>query len=191
MTKTARRIGIPSICNSSTVPKTHRSPRQKIAHRLNDGFRLLEMWQVRCLVDEFDPRSGNSLGKLLRISRRDDAVRVAPDDERRRANAMNAVLESSIRDRPDKLAGASKRPVELCQRVDARLRIFGTSKKRRAASPSGSANSARRRTLSLRTIQFLTGWSSRHSPTGSIRMSWPTSSGVTAAISAASNAPNE
>src|SRR4051812_7943314 len=81
------------------------------------------MWQVRSVVDEFDPRSGNSFGKFLRISRRDDTVRVAPDDERRRADAMNAVLESSIRDRPDKLAGACKRPVELCQRVDARLRI--------------------------------------------------------------------
>src|SRR5712671_3422449 len=106
-----------------TVPETHRSSRQKITHHLNNSFRLLKMWQVRCLVDEFDARSGNSLGKLLGVSRRDDAVRVAPDDERRRANAMNAVLESSIRDRPDKLAGASKRPVELCQRVDARLRI--------------------------------------------------------------------
>ena len=122
MHKTARMVDIPSICNSP-CPETQRSPRQKIAHRLNDGFRLLEMWQVRCLVDEFDPRSGNSLGKLLRIGRRDDAIRVAPDDERRRADAMNAALESAVRDRPDEFAGACKRPDELCQRVDARLRI--------------------------------------------------------------------
>src|SRR5690349_11551813 len=82
------------------------------------------MWQVRRLVDELDPRAGNSLGELLGVSRRDNAVGVAPDDERRRADAMNAVLESSIRDRPDKFAGAGKRPVELRQRVDACLRIF-------------------------------------------------------------------
>ena len=122
MHKTARMVDIPSICNSP-CPETQRSPRQKIAHRLNDGFRLFEMWQVRCLVDEFDPRSGNSLGKLLRIYGRNNAVRVTPDDERRRANAVYAVLESAVRDRPNKFAGAGERPVELCQRVDARFRI--------------------------------------------------------------------
>ena len=62
---------------------------------------------------------------------------------------------------------------------------LGTSKKRCAASPSGSANSDGRRALSLRIIQFLTGRSSRHSPTGSISTRRPTDFGAAAANSAA------
>ena len=68
---------------------------------------------------------------------------------------------------------------------------LGTSKKRRAASPSASAKSEGRRTLSLRIIQFFTGASSRHKPTGSISTSRPTDFGAEAANSAASRPPKE
>src|SRR5215218_6828205 len=81
------------------------------------------MRQGSSVVDELDARSRNSFGKLLRIYRRNNTIRLTPEDERRGANAVYAVLESAIGDRPNKLAGASERPVELCQRVDARFRI--------------------------------------------------------------------
>ena len=41
-------------------------------------------------VDQFDLRAGNALGELLGVNRRDDAVGIAPDDQRRRGDAMDA-----------------------------------------------------------------------------------------------------
>jgi hypothetical protein len=55
-------------------------------------------------IDKLDPRAGNPPGKLLGIGRRNDAVRLAPDDQRRRRNAVRVLVEAAIGDRPDELA---------------------------------------------------------------------------------------
>src|SRR4051794_28487654 len=81
------------------------------------------MRQGGSLFDELDARPRKFLCKLLRIYRRNNAICLTPEDECRGANAVYAVLESAIRDRPNELAGASERPVELCQRVHARFMI--------------------------------------------------------------------
>ena len=59
-------------------------------------------------------------------------------------------LKAAVGDRPDEFAGAGLRPDEL-RRAPRRARAgsAGTSKKRRAASPSGSANSDALRAASL------------------------------------------
>jgi hypothetical protein len=95
------------------MPKTHRSAGKKTAHRLHHRLGLLEMGKVSSPVDEFGTRSGNSPGEFLRIGQRDDAVRLAPDDQRRRCNAVDAILKSAIGDRPDELAGAGQASVIL------------------------------------------------------------------------------
>ena len=181
-------------CRQDTSPGSGiaASAAEKGAHRLDHGLGLFEMRQVAGLVDQLDLRAGDALGELLRIGRRDDAVGLAPDDQRRRRDAVNAVLEAAVGDRPDELAGAGLRPDELRQRVDARVRIARDVEEALAPPrPSGSANSERRRALSLSSIQFLTGRSSRHSPTGSISTSRPTDFGAAAANSAATSPPNE
>src|SRR3954464_59390 len=81
--------------------ETDRSRREKTAHPRKHSFRLLEMRQVRGLVDQLNARAGNRFGEVLRIGRRDDAVLLAPDDQRRCRNTMNAMLQAAIRDRPD------------------------------------------------------------------------------------------
>ena len=59
------------------------------------------------------------LGKLLRINRRDDAIGLAPDDQRRRGDAVAALGKAAVGDRPDELAGAGLRPDELRLGLDA------------------------------------------------------------------------
>ena len=77
------------------------------------------MRQMTGLVDEHDPCAGNGIGKFPRVGRINDAIGSAPDNQRRRRHAVNAILESAIGDRPDELAGAGLGPDELCQRINA------------------------------------------------------------------------
>ena len=44
------------------------------------------------LVDRLDLGAGDALGELLRIGRRNDAVGLAPDDQGRRGDAVDAML---------------------------------------------------------------------------------------------------
>src|SRR6266478_7046024 len=95
------------------------SAAQEGAYHLRHRLRTFEMRQVTSLLDEFDPCVGDSSSKLLSISRRDDAVGRAPDDERRRRNPVSVPAESAIGDRPDEFTRAGLRPDELRERVDA------------------------------------------------------------------------
>src|SRR5262249_37770378 len=80
---------------------------------------MFEVWQVAGVVDELHPGIGDSSGKLLSINRRDDAIGRAPDDERRRRNAVSVLAKSAIGDRPDEFTRTGLRPDELRERVDA------------------------------------------------------------------------
>ena len=82
---------MPSRHQSRSGDGAPRQPPRKRAHRLHHRLRLFEVRQVSGLVDQLDPRAGNPLRELLRIGRRDDAVRLAPDDQRRRRNAVRAL----------------------------------------------------------------------------------------------------
>ena len=86
------------------------------------------------VIDQVDPRTGNSLGKFVRILWRDDAVRLAPYDQRRRGDAVNAIFEPAVGNRPDELTGAGLCPDELRERVDALRGIARNTTKRRAAA---------------------------------------------------------
>src|SRR5580698_3995378 len=96
---------------------------QKIQHRLRDRLRLLKLGQVTGLRDHLHAGSSDSFGEFLGVTRRDDAIGVAPDDQRRRGDPMNATLEPAVGHRPNKLAGAGLRPDELRQHFDALARI--------------------------------------------------------------------
>src|SRR5262245_16867104 len=97
--------------------------RQKIAHDLADVVWILQMRQVTGVVDQPDPCAADRFGELLGISRIDDAVGFAPNDQRRCRDAVDAVLQSAVGDRPDELAGAGLRPDEFCERVNALVGI--------------------------------------------------------------------
>jgi len=82
---------------------------------------------VTGLRDHLHAGSSDSFGEFLGVTRRDDAIGVAPDDQRRRGDPMNATLEPAVGHRPNKLAGAGLRPDELRQHFDALARIFDPS----------------------------------------------------------------
>ena len=162
--------------------------RQRLEHRV----RLLELRQVAGARDHLDPRARNLLRKLLRIDRRDDAVGVAPDDQRRRGDAVAALAKAAVGDRPDEFAGAGLRPDEL--RLASRRARRRRPARRRSASPprcrdrrtattgascwAGSSSSAP-------DDRQATGRPDRSAPGGR-----PTSA-LAAAISAASRPPKE
>jgi hypothetical protein len=150
------------------------------------------MRQVTGLVDEFNPRSDNGLGELLRVGRRNDAIGFAPDDQRRRRNSVDTVLKSAVGDRPDELAGTGLCPNELRERVDTLAGIARHLEKasRRFAFGIGEQR-APARLVAVSSIQFLTGRSSRHNPTGSISANLSTDFGAAAANSAATRPPKE
>src|SRR5208282_5813874 len=110
------------MAGTSPAMTNERASAEKFADRLDDLLLLFEVRQVAGPLDQRDLRAGNALRKLLRIDRRDDAVGVAPDDQGRRRDAMDAPAQAAIGDRPDELAGAGLGPDELGQRLDARRR---------------------------------------------------------------------
>ena len=165
---------------------------QEIAHEPRHLVGLLEMRHVPGAVDQLDAGAGYPLCKLLRVGRCDQLIRIPPDDQGRRRNPVDALLEPLVRDRPDKLSGAGLRPDKVGLRLDPSRRIRGELEKPlRCGSGGVGKKSAPRRWSSGRIIQFLTGRSSRQRPSGSIRTSLSVRPGVTAAISQASIPPNE
>ena len=104
---------------------------QEVGHELRHLFRLLDLRQVRCAIDHLDARPGDPLCELLRVHRRHDAVLLAPDDQRRRADPVNALLEPFVGNRPDELSSARQRPHHLDLEVHHRLPLLRRSLRRR------------------------------------------------------------
>src|SRR5260370_36141943 len=99
-----------AIASRNNSDCARRSAAEKPAHHLRHRLGLLEVGQMSGLVDELDPRAGNPPGELLRVDWRDDAIRLAPDDQGRCGNAVSVIPKPAVGDRPDELAGAGLRP---------------------------------------------------------------------------------
>src|SRR5262245_66277359 len=84
---------------------TLRSAAEEAGYRLRYRLALLEMRQVPGSVDQFDARALDPRGEFLRVGGGDDAVRLAPHDQGRRHDAVRAVLQAAVGNRPDELAG--------------------------------------------------------------------------------------
>ena len=67
---------------------------------------LLETRQVAGVVDQLDAGAYDPLREVLRVGGRDHPIRRPPDDQGRRRNPVDALLEPLVRDRSDKLPGA-------------------------------------------------------------------------------------
>src|SRR5205814_429385 len=79
----------------------------------------LEVRHVPGAVHGLHARSGDSPRELVGVDRRHQAVLLAPHEQRRRRDAVGALLQSLVGNRPDELAGGAHRPHE----AHARLRL--------------------------------------------------------------------
>src|SRR2546422_9066937 len=78
--------------------------RDELLQHARDHVGALEVRHVAGAVDRLHARAGDPPGELVGVDRRHEAVLLAPDQERRRGDAMDALLEALVGDRPDELA---------------------------------------------------------------------------------------
>src|SRR5688500_13982758 len=93
------------------APPSHRNrtrPLQELVHQLDGPLRLLEVWEVRSVLDHLDPRSPDALTELVGVDALHEVVPVTPHDQRVRGDAVEALVQAPVRDRPDELAGAGQ-----------------------------------------------------------------------------------
>src|SRR5262245_43890099 len=74
---------------------------QEVANESGDRLGLLQVGGVAGLVHGLDARAGKTSRELLRVRWRDDPVFLPPDEQGGRPHAMDPLLESLVRDRPE------------------------------------------------------------------------------------------
>ena len=94
-------------------------------HRPRGGGGLLQMRRVAGARHHLEPRVRDPSRELLGVRARDQAVVLSPEQQGRRGDAVDALLEPLVRDRPDELAGRAHGPREAGPREGARLRLGG------------------------------------------------------------------
>ena len=67
---------------------------KKLPHSPRHDLRLLEVRHMPGAVQHRDARIRDALGEFIRISRRDDVVGVAPDDQGRRGDAVDVFSQA-------------------------------------------------------------------------------------------------
>ena len=69
----------------------------------------LDLRQMAALVDDLDAAARDACAELGRILDRDECILLAPEDERRRCDAMQPIGEAVVGDRPRELRVAVSR----------------------------------------------------------------------------------
>src|ERR1700720_2494732 len=82
-------------------------------------LRLLEMRHMPGTIHYRNARTRDPPCEFLRISRRNNAVGFAPDDQGRRGDAVDVFFQAFVGKRPDEFAGAGLRPDEADLGIDA------------------------------------------------------------------------
>src|SRR5215470_5428204 len=109
---------------------------QEAADGLRHGGGLLQVRGVSRLLHRLHRGLRDVPRELLRVHRRHDAVLGAPDEERGRLHAVDALLEPFVGNGPDEFAGGAHGPRESHLRVDPRRLVVGLGEKHaRGRSP--------------------------------------------------------
>ena len=136
--------------SSRSVAVAMRHAAEEVAHERLHGVELLPLRDVPGALDDLHPRARDPRRELLRVHGRDEPVLVAPDDERLRRDAVDALLQALVRDRPDELAGRPQRPDGVRERDRERAGSSGMTRnswtgrrrgRRTASSPARPATS--------------------------------------------------
>jgi hypothetical protein len=87
------------------------------------GLGLLEVGSMAGALDDFRPCSRQSPSELLSVHARHQAVALAPHEQGRGGDPVDALLEPLVRDRPDELPGRPHGPREArpCQGAGFRI----------------------------------------------------------------------
>src|ERR1700722_3378022 len=85
---------------------------EKFPDQTRHAVRLLEMRHMPGAVQHRDTRMRHAPCELVGISRRDDAVGFAPDDQGRRGDTVDVFFQTFVGKWPDEFAGAGLRPDE-------------------------------------------------------------------------------
>jgi hypothetical protein len=117
---------------------------EKFPNQHRQALRLLEVRHMPRTIQHRDSRMRDALRKFIGISRRNNAVGFAPDDQGRRGDAVDVFF------RPLSGSGQTNLPVQACDQMKptwASMRSavsLGNWKNLSACSPLGSANKAAR-----------------------------------------------
>src|SRR5678816_2633816 len=76
------------------------------------------------LLDELHLSIGDATGKVLGVSRGDDGILLAPEDQGRGRDPVDVLLEALVGDGPDELSGAGLSPDEARLRLRARQAVL-------------------------------------------------------------------
>src|SRR5207249_6167346 len=98
---------------------------QEAMYETRYSLGLLVMRQMAGTVNQLNTRIGDPFRELLGVGGRDDAVSTSPDDQRRRGDAVDVLLQPLVRDRPNEFAGARQRPGGAGLRLDPSIAILG------------------------------------------------------------------
>ena len=129
------------------------------------------------IAHDLDTAARNAGTELARVANRNQRVVLAPDDQRWRHQAVQALVKPFFRDRPDELACAPRAPTPCWKARHGRAGSGGGANMAFAAAHSGFLNSSAGSSDAGVVIQLAIGKSGRQSPIGSHSTTFPNSLG--------------